>query len=201
MSLLAVARMGHPILRERAAHVSHPEIASPAFQRFCDDLLESMYEQDGVGLAAPQVHVSQRVVVFELSEEQGPIFLINPVITPLGDERAWGYEGCLSVPELRGRVERATHIRVEAVDRDGNPFAFEAHDYAARVVQHECDHLDGVLYIDRADPLSLAFLKEYKRFGPLVGADDDEEGDDELDEDDDADDFDDDELGDEEDDE
>jgi peptide deformylase len=179
MSLLAVARLGHPILRQIAAPVSPKQLASSRFRQFCNDLLESMYEQDGVGLAAPQVHESIRVVVFELSEEQGPIFLINPVITPISEARAWSYEGCLSVPEMRGRVERWVDIRVEALDRHGEPFVFEAHGYPARVVQHECDHLDGVLYIDRADPKSLAFLKEYRAHGPLVTGqgDDEDEGD------------------------
>ena len=177
MSILKVAHMGHPVLRKVAAPVSPERIKSREFQRFCDDLLESMYELDGAGLAAPQVHVSERVVVFELDEEEGPMFLINPIVTPLVEERVGGYEGCLSVPGLRGRVERFTAVRVECLDRKGKPLVFEARGWAARVVQHECDHLDGVLYVDRADPRSLAFLPEYQRHGPLVGKDDDEEDD------------------------
>lgn len=175
MSILKVAHMGHPVLREVAAPVSADRFRTAEFQRFCDDLLESMYELDGAGLAAPQVHVSERVVVFELDAEDGPMFLVNPVITPLGDERVGGYEGCLSLPNMRGRVERYTSIKVKALDRHGVPFSFEAHGWAARVVQHECDHLDGVLYIDRADPRSMAFLPEYRRHGPLVPAGDGEE--------------------------
>jgi len=175
MSILKVAHMGHPVLRQVAAPVTTDRFRSPEFQRFCDDLLESMYELDGAGLAAPQVHVSERVVVFELEEEDGPMFLVNPVITPLGEERVGGYEGCLSLPNMRGRVERYTSIKVKALDRHGVPFSFEAHGWAARVVQHECDHLDGVLYIDRADPRSMAFLPEYRRHGPLVPAGDGEE--------------------------
>jgi peptide deformylase len=181
MAVLKVAHMGHPILREVAAPVPRERIATPEFQRFCDDLLETMYDEDGAGLAAPQVHVSERVVVFELDEDEGPMFLINPVITPLGDKTSAGYEGCLSVPGMRGRVERPSSIRVEAFDREGARFIFEAHGWAARVVQHECDHLDGVLYVDRATPKSLTFLPEYRRYGPPIptGADDEDEGDEE----------------------
>jgi peptide deformylase len=175
MSILKVAHMGHPVLREVAVAVPPERFATPEFQRFCDDLLESMYELDGAGLAAPQVHVSERVVVFELEEEDGPMFLVNPVITPLTEETVGGYEGCLSLPNMRGRVERVTSVRVACRDRHGKPLTFEAHGWAARVVQHECDHLDGVLYIDRADPKSLAFLPEFRRYGPLVPTGDGEE--------------------------
>lgn len=159
--------MGHPVLRQVAAPVPAEVIRTRAFQQFCDDLLESMCEHDGTGLAAPQVHEQVRVVVFVI-EDGEPMFLVNPVITPLSDELRAGYEGCLSVPNLRGKVERYMHIRVDALGRDGKPIAFEAHGWPARVVQHECDHLDGVLYVDRADPKSLAFLPEYRRFGPPV---------------------------------
>lgn len=173
MSILKVARMGHPVLRQVAAPVPEASIPTPLFQRFCDDLLETMIEQDGVGLAAPQVHESVRVVVFQLDEEAGPMFLVNPVLTPRGSEKSTSYEGCLSVPEMRGKVERWETIEVAAFDRTGEPLRFVAHGWAARVVQHECDHLDGVLYVDRADPRSLAFLPEYRRHGPLVPSDDD----------------------------
>lgn len=175
MSVLNVARMGHPVLRRIADPITEEELASPAFQRLCDDLLESMYEYDGAGLAAPQVRVSKRLVVFELDDEDGPIFLVNPVITPLGEEMSEGYEGCLSLPDLRGKVARHNDIRVDCLDRRGRPFAFEAHGWSARVVQHECDHLDGVLYIDKADPKSMTFLKEYRRFGPPIPVEGEEE--------------------------
>lgn len=177
MAVLAVAHMGHPILRRVAEPVDPAELATPAFQAFCDDLLVSMQEHDGVGLAAPQVHVSKRVVVCVPDEDIGPMFLINPVITPLSAETETGYEGCLSVPGMRGMVARPVSIRVVALGRDGRRVAFEAHGWAARVVLHECDHLDGVLYVDRADPRSLAFLPEFRKFGPLVPADDDAEED------------------------
>lgn len=178
MAVLKVAHMGHPVLRQVAAPVSPERLASPEFQRFCDDLLETMYDEDGAGLAAPQVHVSERVVVFELEEEEGPMFLVNPVVTPIGERRSAGYEGCLSVPGMRGRVERPHAVRVEALTRDGDVLTFEAYGWAARVVQHECDHLDGVLYVDKATPRSLAFLPEYRRYGPPVPtgeADEDED--------------------------
>lgn len=175
MAILKVARMGNPVLRLVAEPVGPAVLASDEFQSFLDDLYESMLDQEGVGLAAPQVHRSQRVVVFQLDSDEEPMFLINPVIQPTSEARAWGYEGCLSIPELRGRVERWADIRVDALDRDGQPFAFEAHGWAARVVQHECDHLDGVLYIDRAQVGSLAFLKEFRRYGPPIGAEPDDE--------------------------
>ncbi len=179
MAILQVARMGNPILRQIAAVVSPDELDSDAFQGFLNDLYESMLDQDGVGLAAPQVYRSQRVVVIQLDPDEEPMFLINPVVRPITEAQTWAYEGCLSVPELRGRVLRWVDVRVDALDRDGNALVFEAHDWAARVVQHECDHLDGVLYVDRAQVGSLAFLKEYRRFGPPIRGEGDEDEEDE----------------------
>ncbi len=176
MAILKVAHLGHPCLRKKSRPVSQRELGTHAFQRFCDDLLETMIETDGVGLAAPQVHVNQRVVVFQLEDGQ-PTWLVNPVITVVGKDARTGYEGCLSVPGLRGMVSRARVIDVKALDREGKPLAFRAEDYAARVVQHECDHLDAVLYVDRADPRSMAFLPEFRRHGPLVESDEDDEDD------------------------
>ena len=179
MSILKIARMGHPVLRQVAEPVAPEEIGTPAFQQLCDDLLVTMEEYDGAGLAAPQVHVSKRVVVLELTQERGPEFFVNPVLTVLSDLTEQTWEGCLSVPRIRGLVERPGHIRVEALDRYGAPKAFELEGFPAVVVQHECDHLDGVLFVDRAIPESLAFLDEYRRYGGLV----DDEGayeDDEL---------------------
>lgn len=174
MAILKVARMGHPCLRTVSTPVPAEQIRTPEFQRFCDDLFETMIETDGVGLAAPQVHVNQRVVVFQLDEESEPIWLVNPVLTPRGKNKGSAYEGCLSVPGLRGRVERFSTLDVRGLDRHGEPVSFRARDWAARVIQHECDHLDAVLYVDRADPKSLAFLPEFRRHGPLVPSDDDE---------------------------
>lgn len=167
MAILRVAQLGHPVLRLVAQPVDPDTILTDEVQRFLDDLLETMEEYDGAGLAAPQVHVSLRVVVLTLDPEVGPEFLINPTITPLNDETTRTVEGCLSVHRLRGVVERPAHVRLEFLDRFGRECIYELHGFPAVVVQHECDHLDGVLYVDRVDPVTLAFLDEYERFGPL----------------------------------
>jgi peptide deformylase len=188
MAILKVAQLGHPVLREVARAVEPPELATPEFQAFLDDLLDTMMEYDGVGLAAPQVHVGLRVAVLVVSDERGAEFFVNPVITVLptaGTRRTW--EGCLSVEGMRGLVERPDHIRVDALDREGNEFAIEIQGYGAVVVQHELDHLDGVLFVDRVLPRSLVFTSEYRRWGPPAeyGPSDggDEDGDEEEDED------------------
>lgn len=169
--LLKIARMGHPVLRLKAAPVDPAEIATPEFQEFIDSMLATMHEYEGVGLAAPQVHVSRRVVVFHegagLVDQAGApvIALINPEITPIGDEEASMWEGCLSVPGLRGRVTRPAAVRVRAFDRSGRALDLELEDFDAVVAQHECDHLDGILYVDRLDSTAaLAFEKEFERF-------------------------------------
>ena len=167
MAILRVAQMGHPVLRLVSQPVDPEEIPSEDFQRFLDDLLETMEEYDGAGLAAPQVHTNLRVVVLTLDPERGPEFLINPVITPQSDVVTRSVEGCLSVHKLRGVVERAAHIQLEFLDRDAQRWVYELKGFPAIVVQHECDHLDGVLYVDRVDPVTLAFLDEYERFGSL----------------------------------
>jgi peptide deformylase len=139
-----------------------------------DDMVVTMHEYEGVGLAAPQVHVSLRVAVIEVpaSDERSraavPLtVLVNPVVTPLGDERVPAVEGCLSIPGLRGVVPRFARVRLEALDRDGRPFAAEASGFFARVIQHECDHLDGKVYLDRMDDMrTLSFLRELHRHGP-----------------------------------
>jgi peptide deformylase len=166
MAILRVAQLGHPVLRIPCEPVSPAEIATPVFQQFCEDMLETMDEYDGAGLAAPQVHISMRVVVLTLSEDVGPEFLINPVITILADTTRRTWEGCLSVEGMRGLVERADHVRVDALGRDGEPLTYELQGFPAVVVQHECDHLDGIVYIDRALPRSLSFTREYRRYGP-----------------------------------
>ena len=182
MSILKVAHMGHPCLRRVSSPIEPERLRTPELQRFCDDLYETMVETDGVGLAAPQVHVNERIVVFQL-DDAAPMWLVNPVLTPVGSARRGGYEGCLSVPGLRGRVERWFELEVRALDRDGEPLSMLATGWDARDIQHECDHLDGVLYVDRVDPRSLAFLPEYRRHGPLVPLaaedEDDEEGEEE----------------------
>jgi len=172
MPILKVARIGHPCVRASARPVTPEEIASPAFQRLVDDMVETMHEYDGVGVAAPQVHVGLRVAVIEVppsderAREAVPLsVLVNPVVTPLGEEKAPGWEGCLSIPDLRGLVPRWRRVRLEALDRAGKPYAVEAEDFFARVIQHECDHLDGGVYVDRMEGMrTLSFLHEFERF-------------------------------------
>jgi len=170
MSILKVARIGNPVLRKPAAPVPESAIGSPELDRLIDDMIETMVEYDGVGLAAPQVHESLRLAVLQVpgddEQEEIPLMvLINPVVTPLPSEKVAGWEGCLSVPDLRGMVTRPDRVRLQATDREGNPIDLEASGFHARVIQHECDHLDGVVYIDRMDDLStLSFLPEFERY-------------------------------------
>ena len=172
MAILKVARLGNPVLRTLAAPVPPEGIGAPAVQQFIDDLIETMIEYDGAGLAAPQVHVSQQIVVFQVSDnprypdaEAIPLtVLINPKITPLTQEMEEDWEGCLSVPDLRGKVPRYTRVRVEAYDRAGKRLNYTAKEFAARVVQHECDHLLGKVYLDRMRSMdSLTFTREFLR--------------------------------------
>ncbi len=157
MTLLKIARMGHPVLRQIAAPIDDP--TAPEIDRLAAQMIETMHDAQGVGLAAPQVHVSQRLIVFfappgrSSSDDEAEIapltVLINPVIEPLSDEKADGWEGCLSIPGLTGRVPRYTHIGYRGVGTDGKPVEREAKGFHARVIQHELDHLDGILYPDR----------------------------------------------------
>jgi peptide deformylase len=170
MSILKVARMGHPVLRAKARAVERAEIASPVVQKLIDDMIDTMVEYHGVGLAAPQVHEGLRVFVAVLDVADGdrevePIAIINPEVTPLTTEEVEDWEGCLSIPDIRGRVPRPREIRVTAFDRRGERISLRAHDYPARVIQHETDHLDGILFFDRMRSFeSLTFLDEYSRY-------------------------------------
>lgn len=174
MTLLKIARMGHPVLLQTAEPVTN--IAAPEFQRFLDDMLDTMRDAGGVGLAAPQVHVSKRVFVYYVpasrQEEgeaapEGDQVLINPVITGLGEERLLKLEGCLSIPGLRGWVPRHARVRYEGYDRRGNFIAGTAMGFHANVLQHETDHLDGILYPMRMSDLGLmGFDPEVTRFLP-----------------------------------
>jgi peptide deformylase len=170
MSLLKVARMGHPVLRRAADPVKPAELRSPGFQRFLDDLAETMREYDGVGLAAPQVHVSRRAVVIQVDSENPEVrvpltFLVNPVVRAATRKTRGMWEGCLSLPGLRGYVSRPAAVRVEALDRRGRPLAFDATGFFATVIQHETDHLDGRLYVDRITDLTkFAYLEEFERY-------------------------------------
>jgi peptide deformylase len=207
MSILKVARLGHPVLRERARKVDRNEITTPAFQKLIDDMLETLDEYDGIGLAAPQVHESVRLVLVGIHEsrkdadqEHGEArrgteeheeaqdedleraghsddddvedekmlsvyALIDPEITPIGREKEEDWEGCLSLPGLRGRVKRPNEVKLVALDREANRIEMHLHGYPARVLQHEADHLDGVLFIDRMDSFeTLTFLEEYAKY-------------------------------------
>ena len=169
MSILKVARMGHPVLRAKARTIDKNEIKMPGLQAFIDDMIETMQEYSGVGLAAPQVHQSLRIFIALLDAEGNgdgdPIALINPEITVVGTEKVEGWEGCLSIPDIRGRVPRAQQIVLSALDRTGKRMELNLKDFPARVVQHETDHLDGVLFFDRMKSLeSLTYLDEYSRY-------------------------------------
>ena len=170
MSILKVARMGHPVLRARARALDRTELKSAPIQKLIDDMLDTMIEYHGVGLAAPQVHEGLRVFVAALDTgdkdgESEPVAIINPEITPVGDEMVEDWEGCLSIPDIRGRVPRAREIKVRAFDRQGERIELRAHDFSARVIQHETDHLDGVLFFDRMKSFeTLTFLDEFSRY-------------------------------------
>jgi len=170
--ILKVARIGHPVVRSAAREVPPEVLVSPEFQHLVDDMVDTMHEYDGVGLAGPQVHVGLRVAVLEVpaSDERAraavPLtVLVNPVVTPIGEEKEHAWEGCLSIPELRGVVPRWKRLRLEALDRQGQPYSVEAEGFFARVIQHECDHLEGGVYLDRMEGMrSLSFLREFERF-------------------------------------
>ena len=168
MSILKVARMGHPVLRSETPPIDPSEVSSPEILRLIDDMFETMHEYAGIGLAAPQVHRDLRLFVAGVDDpEQGlpPVVMINPEIAPIGDATEEDWEGCLSIPDIRGRVPRAVEIRVESLDRYGAPQRFTARGLAARVIQHETDHLNGILFLDRMASFdSLTFLPEYERF-------------------------------------
>ena len=178
MAILKIARMGHPVLTRRADPVSDP--TSGEIKHLVADMIETMIDADGAGLAAPQVHIALRVVVFQVPGDEddkdipeaerfdhtAPLtVLINPLVEILNPDPEGGWEGCLSVPGLRGWVERPRHIIYSGVDTAGKRIAREARGFHARVVQHECDHLDGVLYPGRMRDLSkLQFESEARHW-------------------------------------
>jgi peptide deformylase len=169
MSILKVARMGHPVLRSRARQVEPSELKHPHFQKLVDDMIETMHEYHGVGLAGPQVHEDFRIFVALLDDDAGEkseaVAVINPVIVPNVQTTAEGWEGCLSIPDIRGMVPRFTDITVRALDRRGKAVEIPLKNFAARVVQHETDHLDGILFFDRMTSMtSLTYLDEYSRY-------------------------------------
>lgn len=168
MSILKVARMGHPVLRTRARSLEPDEIGTARIQQLIDDMFETMHDSRGIGLAGPQVHESIRLFVAGVDDEERtmpPVVMINPEVTPIGSDVEEDWEGCLSIPDIRGRVSRATDIRVRALDRYGTPISMTVDGFSARVIQHETDHLDGVLFFDRMTSFeSLTFLDEYSRY-------------------------------------
>ena len=179
MAILKIARMGHPVLRQTAELV--PDPSAPRIQTLVRDMYETMIDADGTGLAAPQVHVPLQMVMFFVGSEEAdqedesnedenrehvPLtVLINPEIEPLTDEIELDWEGCLSVPGLMGKVPRFTKIRYRGIAPDGTEIDRTAEGFHARVVQHECDHLDGFLYPQRMTDLSLLMFREEMRYG------------------------------------
>jgi peptide deformylase len=172
MTIRKIATIGHPVLRQKSRPVTREELASKETQRFIDDLIETMIDANGAGIAAPQVYEPVRITtIFVKDNPRYPYkpnvpltVLVNPEIEHLTDDTFVNYEGCLSVPNLRGEVKRTTHIRVRAWDREGNPIEREVRGLTAGTYQHEVDHLDGVLFVDRVfDTKSLCTWEQYDR--------------------------------------
>lgn len=173
MSILKITRMGHPVLRRRAQEIDDP--GAPEIKDLVADMLETLADVGGAGLAAPQVHVAKRLVVFHVPAEriaeepgaapQGMTVLVNPALEPLGDEIELGWEGCLSLPGLCGVVPRYLRVRYRGTTPEGEEIDRQASGFHARVVQHECDHLDGVLFPMRMTDLSLLSYTDELRHG------------------------------------
>jgi peptide deformylase len=173
MAILKVARLGHPVLRTRARELERAELQQASVQTLIDDMIETMHEYRGVGLAAPQIHARLRIFVAAIKPDDEeplpldaePMVFVNPVIEPAVPELVEDWEGCLSIPDLRGRVPRMRAITVSGLDRLGGKIAIASHDFPARVIQHETDHLDGVLFLDRMRNFgTLSYLDEYQRY-------------------------------------
>ena len=171
MAILKVARLGNPVIRKAAEAIPKEAIASPEIQRLIDDMIDTMREYEGVGIAAPQVHISKQLAVIEVkgearSEKAIPLtVLINPRIIGASKAFVEDWEGCLSVNDLRGQVPRAEWVDVETFSRKGERIKFHAEGFFARVIQHECDHLAGKVFLDRMQSLStLTHLHEFARY-------------------------------------
>jgi peptide deformylase len=171
--ILKVARLGHPVIRRPADPIDAARIGTAAFQTLLDDMVETMREYNGVGLAGPQVHLSLQVAVLEVDHHPRypdmpsvPLtFLVNPQVTVLDSSKIDDWEGCLSIPDLRGIAPRYRQVRVQALGRNGEALDFVADDFHARVIQHETDHLKGEVYLDRMPDLrSLSHLADWQRF-------------------------------------
>ena len=170
---LRIAQIGHPILRQPTRILTREELLSEEIQSFLDDLVETMREASGAGLAANQVYQSLRICAVEVRNNSRypyrpniPLtILVNPVLTPASDETFINYEGCLSVPNLRGQVRRHCEVHVEALDREGNSISTEVKGMTAATYQHEVDHLDGRIFLDRVeDPNSVVTLENFQRY-------------------------------------
>ncbi len=172
MAILKIARMGHPVLREEAELIDPEEIHSDYIQILIDSMIDTLVEYEGLGLAAPQVHISKQLVILDItslsendSEEPSYLVLINPKISELSSEKCTFWEGCLSIPDLRGKVDRSNKIFVHAYNQQGKEITFTAEDFFATAIQHEVDHLKGILYVDRIrNTKNLAFETEYQRY-------------------------------------
>lgn len=171
MSIRKIAQIGHPVLRETAREVTREELATPATQAFIDDLIETMRDADGAGLAAIQIYEPIRICAIEVRDNPRYPYkpkipltvLVNPILTPVGDEQFENYEGCLSVPNLRGVVRRFVHLHVKAWDRHGSEIDETVHGLKAGTYQHEVDHLNGKVFLDRADPSTFSTWAEFDR--------------------------------------
>ncbi len=171
MSKLEIVRLGHPALRTPAKALDPDQLDDPATQELIDDLFETMLDAEGVGLAAPQVGLGLQLFVYlavdleEPDAEPAERVLINPMVEPVAGELVYDWEGCLSIPDLRGLVPRHQAVRVFALDRDGARIEHRAESYEARIIQHEFDHLNGVVFLDRMRELrSLAFGAEWEAY-------------------------------------
>jgi peptide deformylase len=173
MAIRKIARLGHPVLRKKCREVTREEISSPDMRRLVKDMIETMHEYGGVGLAAPQVHEAVKLAIIEYDEDQRaelgtpqPLLVIWNARVKVLDEAPSGFwEGCLSVPGMRGYVERPSKIEVSYLDERGKPQTLLASGFLATVFQHELDHLDGVLYVDKiTDKDRFAFSEEYARY-------------------------------------
>jgi len=170
---LRIAQIGHPILRQPTRILTREELLSEEIQSFLDDLVETMREASGAGLAANQVYQSLRICAVEVRNNSRypyrpniPLtILVNPILTPASDETFVNYEGCLSVPNLRGQVRRHCEVHVEALDREGNSISTVVKGMTAATYQHEVDHLDGRIFLDRVeDPNSVVTLENFQRY-------------------------------------
>lgn len=162
MAILKVSRLGHPVLRQKASDVELKDIKAGKFRTLIEDMVETMHAYEGVGLAGPQVHLPIRVFVFEVQErvakrrgvkQVGAGAIFNATYEPVGADRITDWEGCLSVPFLGGETPRYRKVRLRGYDHDGDPLELEAEDFTARIFQHEIDHTDGRVYLDRMPDL------------------------------------------------